>query len=34
MQDPCSESEVKSTADAMVEQGMDKLGYKYVTLGQ
>ena len=31
--DPCSEEEVKSTADAIVNQGMDKLGYKYIALG-
>ena len=30
--DPCSEAMVKSIADSIVEQGMDKLGYKYVCL--
>ena len=30
--DPCSETEVKGIADAIVEQGMDKLGYRYVAL--
>ena len=30
--DPCSENEVKSIADALIEQGMDKLGYEYVVL--
>ena len=30
--DPCSEEEVKSAADAIVAQGMDTLGYKYVAL--
>ena len=30
--DPCSEAEVKSTADAIVSQGLDKLGYRYVAL--
>lgn len=30
--DPCSEHMVRTTADAMVEQGMSALGYKYVTL--
>ena len=30
--DPCTEHMVTSTADAMVEQGMPALGYKYITL--
>jgi len=30
--DPCSESEVKSIADAMVEQGLRDIGYEYVVL--
>lgn len=30
--DPCSEHMVKSTADAMVEQGLLELGYNYVAL--
>ena len=30
--DPCSEHMVKTTADAFVEQGLDQLGYKWVTL--
>jgi hypothetical protein len=30
--DPCSEELVKSTVDAMVDQGLRDLGYKYVAL--
>ena len=30
--DPCSEHMVKTTADRMVAQGMQSLGYNYVTL--
>ena len=30
--DPCSEEQVKQTADAIVESGMKDLGYEYVTL--
>jgi alpha-galactosidase len=30
--DPCSFKQVASVADAMVSQGMDKLGYKYLVL--
>ena len=30
--DPCTEELVKSTADAMVEQGMTELGYNYLAL--
>ena len=31
-EDPCSEHQVKTTVDAMVEQGMVDLGYNYVAL--
>ena len=30
--DPCSDKMVRSVADAMVSQGMDKLGYEYLVL--
>jgi alpha-galactosidase len=30
--DPCSDEMVRSIADAIVEEGMDKLGYRYVSL--
>lgn len=29
--DKCTDSEIRSVADAMVAQGMDKLGYEYVS---
>ena len=32
LRDKCSEHEVKKRADAMVEQGMDKFGYKWIFL--
>ena len=31
-EDPCSEHMVKTTAEAIVDQGLDALGYKYVAL--
>jgi alpha-galactosidase len=30
--DRCYAHEIKSVADAMVEQGLDKLGYQYVNM--
>ncbi len=30
--DVCTEKEVKSVVDAIVAQGLDKLGYKYINL--
>lgn len=30
--DICTEQEIMSVADAIVEQGLDKLGYEYINM--
>jgi hypothetical protein len=32
LRDICTETEIKSVVDAIVDQGLDKLGYKFINM--